>query len=70
MVTVIRCRQCRKTFCDRYGIAFYDLKTPEEKVQHAINQGLEDLCPEAVACIEGVYPTTVHRWVERARDQA
>jgi hypothetical protein len=37
-VYVIRCRECRKTFCDRYGTAFYDLKTPEEKVQRANQQ--------------------------------
>jgi transposase-like protein len=70
MVFVIRCRQCRRTFCDRYGTAFYDLKTPEEKVQRAIQQGLEELCPEAVARIEGVHPTTVQRWVDRACSQA
>lgn len=69
-VYVIRCRDCRKTFCDRYGTAFYDLKTPEEKVQRAIHQGLEGLCPEAVARIEGVHPTTVQRWVDRACSQA
>jgi len=39
MVFVIRCRQRRRTFCDRYGTAFYDLKTPEENVQRAIQQG-------------------------------
>lgn len=66
MVFVIRCRQCRRTFCDRYGTAFYDLKTPEEKVTRAINQGLEGLCPEAVARIEEVHPTTVQRWIDRA----
>jgi hypothetical protein len=38
---MIRGRKCRKTFSDRYGTAFYDLKTPEEKVQRAIQQGLE-----------------------------
>jgi transposase-like protein/IS1 family transposase len=69
-VYVIRCRDCRKTFCDRYGTAFYDLKTPEEKVQRAIQQGLEGLCPEAVARIECVHPTTVQRWVDRACSQA
>jgi len=69
-VFVIRCRQCRKTFCDRFGTAFYDLKTPEEKVQRAIQQGLEGLCPEAVARVEGVHPTTVQRWVDRACLQA
>lgn len=69
-VFVFRCRQCRKTFCDRYGTAFYDLKTPEDKVQSAIQQGLEGLCPEAVARVEGVHPTTVQRWVERACLQA
>jgi transposase-like protein/IS1 family transposase len=69
-VIVFRCRQCRKTFCDRYGTAFYDLKTPEEKVQRAIQQGLEGLCPESVARVEGVLPTTIQRWVERACVQA
>jgi hypothetical protein len=70
MVFVIRCRQCRRTFCDRYGTAFYDLKTPEEKVQRANQQGLEGLCPEAVARIEGVHPTIVGRWVDRSCSQA
>jgi hypothetical protein len=70
LVTVIRCKQHEGTFCSRYGTAFYDLKTPEEKVERAINQGLEGLCPEAVARIEGVHPTTVQCWVERGRDQA
>jgi IS1 family transposase len=70
MVCVLRCRQCRKTFCDRYGTAFYDLKTAEEKVQRAVQQGLEGLCPEAVARVEGVHPTTIQRWVERASIQA
>jgi hypothetical protein len=44
---VLRCKQHKGTFCDRYGTAFYDLKTPEEKVQRAIQQGFEGLCPEA-----------------------
>jgi IS1 transposase len=70
MVFVIRCRQCRKTFCDRYGTAFYDLKTEEAKVQRSIHQTLEGLCPEAVARIEGIHPTTVQRWVGRAATQA
>jgi transposase-like protein/IS1 family transposase len=69
-VYVIRCRDCRKTFCDRYGTAFYDLKTPEEKVQRSIQQGLEGLCSEAVARVEGVHPTTVGRWIDRACSQA
>jgi len=69
-VCVIRCRECRKTFCDRHGTAFYDLKTPEEKVQRAIQQGIEGLCPEAVARVEVVHPTTVQRWVDRACSQA
>ena len=69
-VRVIRCKQHKGTFCDRYGTAFYNLKTPEEKVQRAINQELEGLCPEAVARIEQVHPTTVQRWVDRAVEQA
>src|SRR5215204_6535052 len=70
IVLVIRCKQHRGTFCDRYGTAFYDLKTGEEKVQRALQQGLEGLCPEAVARIESVHPTTVQRWIERAYQQA
>ncbi len=70
MRTVFRCRQCRKTFCDRYGTAFYDLKTPEQKVHHAVHQVMEGLGYEAVARIEAVHPTTVHRWIQRAEAQA
>lgn len=68
-VDVIRCKKCRKSFCDRYGTAFYDLKTPEEKVERAVHQTVEGLCPEAVARIEKVHPTTVQRWIDRAAVQ-
>ena len=68
--TVFRCRLCRKSFCDRYGTAFYDLKTPEQKVTHAVHQVMEGLGYESVARIEGVHPKTVHRWIERACMQA
>jgi transposase-like protein len=68
--TVFRCRLCRKTFCDRFGTAFDDLKTPEPKVLHAVHQVLEGLSYAAVARIEGVHPTSVHRWLERAFEQA
>jgi transposase-like protein/IS1 family transposase len=68
--TVFRCRLCRRTFCDRFGTAFYDLKTPEEKVQRAVHQVMEGLGYEAVARIEEVHPTTVHRWLDRACAQA
>lgn len=70
MRKVFRCCLCRKSFCDRYGTAFYDLKSPEPQVLHAVHQVLEGLGYEAVARIEGVHPTTVHRWVERAHQQA
>src|SRR5207244_7404871 len=70
VVLVLRCRRCRKTFCDHYGTAFYDLKIEEAKVQRSIHQTLEGLCPEAVARIEGVHPTSVQRWVGRAATQA
>jgi hypothetical protein len=67
---VIRCEQHHGTFCSRYGTAFYDLKTEEAKVERALHQNLEGLCAEAIARIEGVHPTTVQRWVERAAFQA
>lgn len=67
---VFRCRKCRKTFNDRYGTAFYDLKTPSEKVSRAVQQVAEGLSFQAVARIEGVTPETVSRWVKRAERQA
>jgi len=68
-VFVIRCWECRRTFCDRFGTAFYDLKTPEEKVERAIHQNLEGLSPEAIARVEKVHPATIWRWVKRAGEQ-
>ena len=68
--TVFRCRLCRQTFCDRYGTAFYDLKTEEAKVQRAVHEVMEGLSYEAVARIEEVHPTSVHRRLERAVAQA
>lgn len=70
MRTVYKCWLCLKTFCDRYGTAFYDLKTPEAKVERAVHQVLEGLGYESVARVEGVHPTSVHRWAERASQQA
>ncbi len=61
MRTVFRCRLCRKTFCDRFGTAFYGLKASEAKVQRAVHQVMEGLSYEAVARVEAVHPTWVHR---------
>jgi transposase-like protein len=69
LVTVIRCKQHNGTFCGRYGTACYDLKTEEEKVERAVHQNLEGLHPQAIARIEGVHPTTVQRWIDRAARQ-
>ncbi len=68
--TVFRCRICCKSFNDRYGTAFYDLKTPSEKVSRAVQQVAEGLSFEAVARIEGVTPVTVAEWMKRAVGQA
>ena len=35
MAPVIRRKRREGTFCDRYDAAFYDLKTPDEKVDCA-----------------------------------
>ena len=67
---VFRCLVCRKTFNDRFGTAFYDLKTPSKKVSRAIQQVAEGLSFEAVARIEGVAPETVSEWVKRGSEQA
>lgn len=67
---VFRCRLCRKTFNDRYGTAFYDLKTPSEKVARAVQQVAEGLSFEAVARIEQIAPETISNWMKRAARQA
>src|ERR1044072_9832456 len=67
---VFRCRLCRKTFNDRFGTAFYDLKTPSEKVSRAVQQVAEGLSFEAVARIETVAPESVSNWMKRAVCQA
>ena len=67
---VFRCRICRKSFNDRYGTAFYDLKTPSEKVARAVQQIAEGLSFEAVARIERIAPSTISNWVKRAAAQA
>lgn len=67
---VFRCRICLKTFNDRFGTAFYDLKTPAEKVSRAVQQVAEGLSFEAVARIEQVAPETISKWMRRAARQA
>jgi transposase-like protein/IS1 family transposase len=68
--TVFRCRNCLKTFNDRFGTAFYDLKTPSEKVSRAVQQVAEGLSFEAVARIEQIAPSTISNWMKRAVRQA
>jgi IS1 family transposase len=67
---VFRCRNCRKTFNDRFGTAFYDLKTPTAQVTRAVQQIAEGLSLEAVARIEGIAPSTISKWMKRASFQA
>lgn len=68
--TLFRCRICRKTFSERFGTAFFDLKTSEEKVARSVQQVAEGLSAEAVARVENVHPTSIQRWLERASRQA
>lgn len=68
--TVFRCRSCLKTFNDRFGTAFYDLKTPSEKVSRALQQVAEGLSFEAVARVEQIAPSTISNWMKRASWQS
>jgi transposase-like protein/IS1 family transposase len=67
---VFRCRVCLKTFNDRYGTAFYDLKKPSKQVTRAVQQVAEGLSFEAVARVENISPKTVSEWTKRASKQA
>lgn len=63
---VWRCQWCRRSFYERYGNAFYDLKTPEPQVERALRRSREGLGPEAGARVEAVHPPTGQRWIARA----
>ena len=64
------CRSCRTSFCQRHGTAFYDLRTPEERVMFAIKMLLRGMSLRGIADVLGVRLDTVRFWLIRCADHA
>lgn len=64
------CRSCGKSFCQRQGTAFYDLRTSEERVLLAIKMLLRGMSLRGIADVLGVKLDTVRFWLTRCADHA
>jgi len=64
------CRSCGKSFCERTGTAFYDLRSPEERVLLALKLVLRGMALRAVAGAMEVKLDTVRFWLAQAATHA
>lgn len=64
------CSSCGKSFCQRQGTAFYDLRTPEERVMLAIKMLLRGMSLRGIADVLGVKLDTVRFWLIRSAEHA
>jgi len=64
------CRTCGKSFCQRQGTAFYDIRTPEERVLLAIKMLLRGMSLRGIADVLGVKLDTVRFWLIRCAEHA
>ena len=64
------CRGCGKSFCERTGTAFYDLRSPEERVLLALKLILKGMALRAVAGAMEVKLDTVRFWLAQAATHA
>lgn len=64
------CRTCGKSFCQRQGTAFYDIRTPEERVLLAIKMLLRGMSLRGIADVLGVKLDTVRFWLIRCAGHA
>ena len=64
------CRSCSGVFCERRGTAFYDLRSPEEKVLLALELVLRGMTLRAVAGAMKVKLDTVRFWLSQAANHA
>jgi transposase-like protein len=60
------CRACGAVFCERQGTAFYDIRSPEDKVLLALKLILQGLSLRAVSNVLGVKLDTVRQWLTRS----
>lgn len=64
------CRTCGGVFNDRTGTAFYDLRTPEEKVLLSLEMILRGMPLRKVADILHVKLDTVRGWLSQSAEHA
>ena len=64
------CRACGKSFCQRQGTAFYDIRTPEERVLLAIKMLLRGMSLRGITDVLGVKLDTVRFWLIRCAEHA
>jgi len=60
------CRECGRVFCGRQGTAFYDLRSSEEKVIHALKLILKGLSLRGVSDVLGTKLDTVRFWLTKS----
>ena len=60
------CSSCGRVFNSRTGTAYYDLRSPDEKMLHALELVLRGMSLRAVADTMGVKPDTVRFWLVQA----
>jgi transposase-like protein len=64
------CHACGGVFCDRNDTAFYDLRSPEEKVLLALKLVLKGMGLRAVAGAMEIKLDTVRFWLQQAATHA
>ena len=64
------CRACGKSFCERTGTAFFDLRSPEERVLLALKLVLKGMGLRAIAGAMEVKLDTVRFWLQQAATHA
>lgn len=60
------CRECGLVFCQRRGTAFYDIRSPEDKVILALKLVLQGMSLRAVSHVLGVKLDTVRFWLTKS----
>ena len=64
------CRECGRVFCQRQGTAFYDLRSPEDKVILALKLVLQGMSLRAVSNVLEVKLDTVRSWLTKSAAHA
>ena len=64
------CHACGRVFCDRSDTAFYDLRSPEEKVLLALKLVLKGMALRAVSGAMEIKLDTVRFWLQQAATHA